>query len=372
MKTLSSLNFKNKTVLLRADLNSEVINNRLIPSERIKESTETIKELKKKKAKIVILAHQGRPRQKDFISLKKHSKELNKYTKVKFIPEIATKKVEKEIRNLKPGEAILLENIRFHKDEFQPKKNRLTEFFLPLVDIYVNDAFSNSHRRHTSMVIFPRYLPHCAGRLLEKEIKALKKMNLRRTLFILGGAKPEDDLRLLKGGKVLTCGIFGQVCAIAKGKNFGAQNKFLKDKLYITKKLKSKLRNVLIPIDFAVRVNGKRKELTIDEFPSKYEIYDIGEETIRNYKKIIKSAKSIYMKGPAGHCGYKPFCKGTKEILREVSNSKAYTLVGGGQLTDAIKTLKIPKRKFNHVSLSGGALLRHIAGEKLPGVEALK
>ena len=156
MKTLSSLNFKNKTVLLRSDLNSEVVNSRLIPSERIKESTETIKELKKKKAKIVILAHQGRPKQKDFISLKKHSKELNKYTKVKFIPEITTKKVRKGIQDLNPGEAILLENIRFHKDEFQPKKNKLTDFFLPLIDIYVNDAFSNSHRRHTSMITFPR------------------------------------------------------------------------------------------------------------------------------------------------------------------------------------------------------------------------
>jgi phosphoglycerate kinase len=372
MKTLSSLNFKNKTVLLRADLNSEVINNRLIPSERIKESTETIKELKKKKAKIVIIAHQGRPKQKDFISLKKHANELNKYTKIKFIPKIATKKVEQEIQNLRPGEALLLENIRFHKDEFHPKKNNLVKFFLPLIDIYINDAFSNSHRKHTSMVSFPKYFPNCAGRLLEKEVKALKKIHLKKTLFILGGAKPEDDIKLLNGNTILSCGIFGQICAIAKGRNFGAQNKFLKDKLYITKKLKNKLKNVLIPIDFAVRVKSKRKELTIDEFPSKYEIYDIGGETIRNYKKIIKKAKSIYMKGPAGHCGYKPFCKGTREILKEVSNSKAYTIVGGGQLTDAIKELKIPKKKFNHVSLSGGALLRHIAGEKLPGLEALK
>jgi len=372
MKTLSSLNFKNKTVLLRADLNSEVINKRLIPSERIKESAETIKELKKKKSKIVIIAHQGRPKQKDFISLKKHANELNKYTKVKFISEITTKKVEKEIKNLNPGEAILLENIRINKDEFHPRKNKLVKFFLPLIDIYVNDAFSNSHRNHTSMVSFPKYLPHCAGRLFEKEIKALNKIKLKNTLFILGGAKPEDNIKLLKGNKVLSCGLFGQLCAITKGENLGAQNKFLKDKLYITKKLRNKLKNVLTPIDFAVRVNNKRKELTIDEFPSKYEIYDIGEETIRNYKKIIKNAKSIYMKGPAGHCGYKPFCKGTKEILKEVAKSKAYTLLGGGQLTDAMRLLKIPKKKFNHVSLSGGALLRYVAGEKLPGLEALK
>ncbi len=372
MKTLSSLNFKNKTVLLRSDLNSEVINKKLIPSERIKESSETIKELKKRKAKIVIIAHQGRPKQKDFISLRRHAKELNKYTKVKFISEITTKRVEREIKNLNPGEAILLENIRKNKDEFHPRKNKLVKFFLPLIDIYVNDAFSNSHRKHTSIVSFPKYFPHCTGRLFEKEIKALNKIKLKNTLFILGGAKPEDNIKLLKGNKVLSCGLFGQLCAITKGRNLGAQNKFLKDKLYITKKLRNKLRNVLTPIDFAVRVNHKRKELTINEFPSKYEIYDIGEETIRNYKKIIKNANSIYMKGPAGHCRYKPFCKGTKEILKEVAKSKAYTLLGGGQLTDAMKLLKIPKKKFNHVSLSGGALLRYVAGEKLPGVEALK
>jgi len=372
MKTLSSFKFKNKTVILRSDLNCDVINKRIIPSERIKESAKTIIELKKKKAKIIILAHQGRPKQKDFISLKQHSKELNKYTKVKFIPEIISKRVEKEIKSLKPGEAILLDNIRYLKEELEPKKNKITEFFTPLVDYYVNDAFSVCHRKQTSITELPKYIPCCAGLLLEEEVSALDKIKLKNTLFILGGAKPEDNIKLLKGNKVLACGLFGQLCTIAKGKNLGAQNKFLKNKLYLIKKLRSKLKNVLTPIDFAVRVNGKRKELTIDEFPSKYEIYDIGEETIRNYKKMIRKAHSIYIKGPAGHCGYKPFCKGTKEILKEVARSKAYSILGGGQLTDAIKKLKIPKENFNHISLSGGALLSYIAGEKLPGIEALK
>ncbi|MCK5149615.1 phosphoglycerate kinase [Candidatus Pacearchaeota archaeon] len=369
MKTLSDFNLKNKTVLLRTDLNSDVVNNKLLPSERIKKSVKTILELKKKKAKVVILAHQGRPKESDFISLKQHAKLLNKYVKVKFVKNIIGKKAEKEIKNLKSGEILLLENIRFLKDEFNPGKNKIIKKLIPLLDFYVNDAFSICHRKQTSITSFPKYLPHCAGRLLEQEVKALKKIKIKNCLYILGGAKPEDNIKLLKGNKVLACGLFGQLCTIAKGKNFGAQNRYLKNKLYLIKKLKKKLKNVLTPVDFAVKVNKKRKELLLKEFPSKYEIFDIGKKTIKEYIAEIKKAKAIYMKGPAGFCADKKFCKGTKAILNAITKHKRFSLIGGGHLNDAIKT---NKNKFNHISLSGGALLRYIAGEKLPGLEVLK
>lgn len=379
MKNLSSFKFKGKVVLLRSDLNSNVVNGRVYLSERIKQSVITIKELKRKGAKVVIIAHQGRPGRKDFTSLKQHAKHLSKFTSVKFVDDVVGEKAAKSIKSLKNGEALLLDNVRSVKDEFRPekgKKNKLIKNLAPLFDIYVNDAFSNSHRKHASMVLFPKSLPHCIGRLMKKEVRALKKIKLKNTLYILGGAKPEDDIKLLKGNKVLAGGLFGQACLISREISLGAQenylfrNKFIDKKLI--KRLSKKLRKVQMPEDFAVKINGKRKELKLEEFPSKYEIFDIGSNTIEKYIKEIKKAKSVYMKGPVGFSSDEKFSKGTVSILRAIAKNKGFSVIGGGHLSDTIHKYKLPKNKFNHISLSGGALLRYIAGEKLPGLEALK
>jgi phosphoglycerate kinase len=377
MKTLSDFNFKNRIALLRTDLNSDVKNKKIIPSERIKQSAQTISELKRKKAKIVVIAHQGRPGKDDFLSLKQHAKMLNKYTKIKFIPDTIGEKAIKAIQNLKSENAILLENLRFLKEEFHPGKNKLVKFFLNFNDIiYVNDAFSVCHRKQTSIVSFPKYMPNCAGRLLEKEVAALKKIQLQKCLYVLGGAKPEDNLILLRRNKVLACGLFGQVCTIARGKNLGAQNKYLKKEIKnypsVLKKLKKRLKNVQTPLDFAVKVKGKRKEILLEQFPSKYEIFDIGKKTQELFKKEIRKAKTIYMKGPAGFSSENQFAKGTFGILKAIAQNKGFSIIGGGHLRDAIEKSKISKTKFNHISLSGGALLNYIAGKKLPGLEALK
>lgn len=375
MKTLSDFNFKGKRVLLRSDLNSEVINGKVIESDRIIESVRTIKELKMRKAKVVIMAHQGKPGKKDFLSLRQHARLLNKYTKIKFVPDVIGDRAKKEIIKLKEGEALLLENVRFEKDEFKPEKkknNKIIKNLMPFIDIYVNDAFSVCHRNHASMVLFPKYVESCAGRLLEKEVKALKKVKIKKCLFILGGAKPEDNIKLLKGQRVLACGLFGQLCVISKGKDLGAQNIYLKDELKLIPKLKKKLKNVLMPVDFAVRKNGRRVELRLEEFPSKYEIFDIGKKTQELYVKEIMKAKSIFMKGPAGYYSDKKFSEGTKKILRAIIKSRAFSVLGGGHLNNALKVLRINKRRFGHVSLAGGALIYYIAGEKLPGLTALE
>jgi len=354
-----------------------VVNGKVLFSERIKEASRTIKELKKKGAKVVILAHQGRKGKSDFTSLKLHLKFLNKYVKVKFVKDIVGKKAVSEIKKLKSGEALLLENVRGIEDEFEigKKNNKLIKILVPLADIYVNDAFSVCHRKHTSIVGFARHLPSCAGRLFEEELNALKRIvapvKIKKTLFILGGAKPEDNILLLKGNKVLATGFFGQLCLIAKGKDFGAQNKYLKDKFCILPRLKRKLKMVKTPVDFAVNVNGKRTELGLSDFPSKYIIDDIGEKTMKEYEKEIKNAKGIFMKGPAGFCADKKFCKGTTTLLKAIAKSNAFSLIGGGHLNDAIKKSKIPKKSFGHVSLSGGALIKYVSGEKLPGIEVL-
>ncbi len=373
MKTIDDFNFKNKRVLLRVDLNSEIINKRVLLNERIIEHSKTINELKRKKAKIVILAHQSRPDSSDFTSLKQHSKLLNKYTKVKFINSIIDKKAIKKIKSLKPGEALLLENVRFLKEEFTPSlNNKLVKTLSPLFDVYINDAFSVSHRAQTSIVSFPKILPHCIGRVMEKELHAIKKISSKNTLYILGGAKPEENILLMNKKNIITCGLFGQLCLIARGFNFGKQNKYLKKKFFILKDLKKKLKSQKTPVDFAVEINHKRKELKLKDFPSNYLIYDIGKETIKQYIKEIKKAKSIFMKGTAGDCSKKQFCKGTYEILKAIESSKAFSLIGGGSLSEATRELRINKKNLGYISLSGGALIEYIAGKKLPGLEALR
>jgi phosphoglycerate kinase len=371
MKTLNDFDFNGKIVLLRCDLNSDVQNKKLLKSERIKEAVITINELKKKKAKIVILTHQGRPGDSDFISLEQHCKQLNKYTKVRFVKDIIGKKSEKAINELKVGEAMLLENVRNLKEEFDKKENKLTDFFSKNCEIYVNDAFSVCHRAQAS-ILLPKYIKKsCAGRILEREVNALSKIKLKNTLYILGGAKPEDNIKLLGNHKVLSCGLFGQVCLINKGKRLGEQENYLNKKKIFIKIPKTKLKNVETPSDFAVNIIGKRKEIPVEEFPNKNEIFDIGEITQKKYIKEIKKARAIYMKGPAGDCSKKEFSKGTFAILRAITESKAFSVIGGGHLSDAITASGVNKKKFNHISLSGGALLNYIAGEKLPGLEVL-
>ncbi len=378
MKTLSDFDFKGKTVLLRADLNSDVVDGKVLMSKRIKESAATINELKQKKAKVVVIAHQGRKGDSDFTSLNQHSKLLNKFTKIKFIDEAIGEKARKAIQSLKDGEAILLENIREMDDELKPEKgeeNEIVKFFVPFVNAYVNDSFSVCHREQASITLLPKFLPSFAGRLLEKEVNALKKIKMKECLYILGGAKPEDNLKLLRGNKVLACGLFGQLCLISMGKELGAQDKYLKGQIKefdkVVGELKTKLKNVETPVDFAVKKNGKREEILLENFPSEHEIFDIGKKTQEKYVQEIKKAKSIYMKGPAGFCGEEQFSKGTLAILKAVSESKGFTLIGGGHLSDAIEMSKIPKEKFGYISLSGGALLSYVAGEKLPGLDAL-
>ena len=380
MKTLDSYNFENKVVLLRTDINSDVPEgkNKIIESERIRESCLTINELKKKKAKVIVLAHQGKKGKHDFTSLEQHALFLNKYTRIKFVNDIIGNKARNAIENLNSGEAILLDNLRMVDDEvnLSNKKNKLVDFFAPLADYYVNDAFSVCHREQASITLLPKKIKNCVGRVLEREVKALGKIKLKNCLYILGGAKPEDNIKLLKGNKVLAGGLFGQVCLIAQGKNLGFQNNFLKQfgmnekLLYNIRKRMSKTR-VITPKDFALKINGKRKELSLEEFPSNYEIFDIGSKTIDAFINEINKSKSIYMKGPVGYATEKQFALGTEKILKAISESKAFSVIGGGHLSDAIKKSKINKNKFSHISLSGGALLNYMAGEKLPGLVAL-
>ena len=372
-KTLDDFNFLGKKVLVRSDLNSEVNKGKVVLGERIIESAKTIAELKKKGARVVVLSHQGRPEKKDFTSLEQHANLLGKYTKIRFVKGILGKNAIEEIRNLKNGEAILLDNIRKLKEEFNPgRDNLIVKVLGKEFDYYVNDSFSVSHRNQASVVGFPKVLRSCIGRLMQKEIESLNKVRTRKGLFILGGNKPEDNILLMNKGRVATCGTFGELCLMAKGYNLGAKSKVLGKDRGVLEKIKKSVLGVRTPIDLAVSVKGKRKEISLDELPSKYMSYDIGSRTIKLYSQLIKEADAIFMKGPAGMFETKGFDKGTKEILEAISKTKGFSVLGGGNLNSALSKFKINKNRFGYVSLSGGATIYYLAGMKLPGLEALK
>lgn len=376
LPALRTLDVAHKTVLVRIDCNSEIRNGNVVPSPRLFGSVETIKELRRRKAKVVLLAHQGRPGSSDYTSLKQHAALFNSRVKLRFVPDVIGKTAQKAITSLQDGDIIMLDNVRSVSDEFEPdkKQNILVNVLAPLVDCYVNDAFSVSHRAQTSIVSFPKHMPHAMGLLLEKELAGAAKLNINHALLVLGGAKPEDNVLLAKArprNKILANGLFGPYCLMAQGISFGKENSVLKKELQEARILK-KCSSLITPSDFAIQRKGKRLDIALSDLPVKEEIFDIGPDTIARFSQEILEAKAVFFKGLSGLCNTDAFSVGTRVLLKALEYSKAYSIVCGGHTTTALERFKIDTRKIGHISLAGGALVQYLAGEKLPGLEALK
>lgn len=397
--TIDDFDFKGKTVLLRVDFNSPVDpqTKRVLDDTRIRAHAETtIRELVEKGAKVVILAHQGRPGEPDFIPLQQHAEILGKILgkPVKYVNDVFDEKAQQAIRELKEGETLVLENVRTYAGERKkgtPEDHAKTEFvqkLAPLADIFVNDAFAAAHRAHVSIVGFTAVLPSAAGRIMERELKALEKVlhaPEKPCVYILGGAKADDALRIsqyvLKNNiadHILTGGIAGHLFLAAKGVALGKPNmELLKKKELmglvpgIQELMKEYPGKIEVPVDLAVEVEGKRKEIAIEELPTDYPIYDMGTETIRKYANIVSNAKSIVISGPLGVYENKKFLAGTKGVFEAIAASKAFSLVGGGHTVAAVEELGLAD-KMGYISTAGGALIEFLMGEKLPGVVALE
>ncbi len=397
--TLDDAQVKDKTVLVRVDFNSPVSpeNKRILEDARIRAHAETtIKELTEKGAKIVILAHQGRKGDADFISLKQHAKILSKILRkpVKYVDDLYGKKAIAAIKTLKSGDVLVLENVRTYSDETnngtpkQQAKTELVKNLSPIADLFVNDAFAAAHRAHVSIVGFTAVLPSVAGRIMEQELKSLRRVLERPEkpcVFILGGAKADDSLEISKyvlDRKIATCvltgGVVAQVFLTAKDVDLGKPNSDLLEE----KKLMSLVSGVRelvekypeeikTPLDLAVDVKGKRKEISLNELPTTYSICDIGTKTTQDYARTIRAAKSIVISGPMGIYENQQFELGTKRVLKEMANSKAFSLAGGGHTISAIEKYGLTK-KISYVSTAGGALTEFLMGKKLPGVTALE
>ena len=397
--TLDDFDVKDKTVLVRVDFNSPVDpeTKRVLSDTRIRAHGETtIKELAEKGAKVEILAHQGRPGEQDFISLQQHAEILGKILgkPVKFVDDVYGEKAQKAIRELKSGEILVLDNVRKFPGERKkatPEEHSKSELVMnlaPLADIFVNDAFAAAHRAHASIVGFTVLLPSAAGRIMERELKALSKVlenPEKPCVYILGGAKADDSLQISKyvldnniADHVLTGGITGHLFLVARGYDLGKPNMELLEKKELMglvpgiKELMEKYPGKIeTPVDLAVEVEGKRKEIAVEELPTEHPIYDIGTKTIEKYSQIISNAKSIVFSGPPGVYEKEEFLKGTKGLFEAIASSNAFSLVGGGHSVAAVHSLGLAD-KMSYISTAGGALIEFLMGKELPGVAALE
>ena len=397
--TIDDFDFKGKTALVRVDFNSPVDpeTKKVLDDTRIKAHGETtIEELAKKGAKVVILAHQGRPGDPDFTPLKQHAQILGKILgkPVKYVDDVFGEKAQKAIKELKNGEILVLENVRTFPDEQKkgtPEDHAKTEFvkkLAPLADVFVSDAFAAAHRAHVSIVGFTAVLPSVAGRIMERELKALGRVLQapeKPCIYILGGAKADDSLKISQyvlknkiADHVLTGGVTGHLFLAAKGVDLGKSNmEFLEKKELmglmpgIKDLMKAYTGKVEVPIDLAVDVKGKRKEIPATDLPTAYPIYDIGKNTVKKYSDLVRGAKSIVISGPMGVFENKEFAQGTKKLFEAIASSKAFSLVGGGHTIAAVEELGLAK-KMGYVSTAGGALIEFLMGEQLPGVVALE
>lgn len=395
---MDDFDFKDKIVLVRVDLNSPIDpeTKKILDDTRIRVHAETIKELSRKGAKVVVLAHQGRLGDPDFAPLKQHAEILGNILRmpIKYVDDVFGDRAQEAIKNLRRGEVLVLENVRTFPGETKKgtaeehAKSDFVKKLASLADVFVNDAFAAAHRAHASIVGFTALLPSLAGRVMERELKALTKVLKapeKPCIYILGGVKADDCLKIseyvLKTGVadyILTGGVVGHLFLAAKGFNLGKPTMdFLERKELlglvpgIKKLLDTYPGRIEVPIDLAVEVEGRRKEIYVNELPTNYQIYDIGAKTVERYGEVIRKAKSIVISGPMGVFENKEFIFGTKKIFEAVAESKAFSLVGGGHTIAAVEQLGLAD-KISYISTAGGALIEFLMGEKLPGVEALE
>ena len=397
-RTLDDVDVKGKTALVRVDFNSPLDPKtlKIIDDSRIRLHSDTVNAVADKGAKVVILAHQGRKGDADYTDLSQHAQVLGKYLKhpPKFVKDVIGTDAVNAICSLQGGQVLLLDNVRSLDEETKEltpqehAKGKLVSTLSPLADLFINDAFAAAHRSHASIVGFTVTLPSVAGRVMERELKALKRVYEdpeKPSVYVFGGAKPKEtfiviDHVLGKGiaDEVLVGGMISTVLAHASGLNVGTRNvEEIKakgfEKMFPTAEaiMRKYPESIVIPIDVAIDSDGKRKEVSRRDFPPASEIRDIGADTVFLFSKIAKYAKSLVMNGPLGLFEDEKFALGTVEFVRSLSRSKAYSVMGGGHSVAALDQYGIANC-VSYVSTGGGAMMAYLSGEKLPGIEALK
>jgi phosphoglycerate kinase len=391
--TLDDVETSNKRIFLRVDINvpMDPSTHLILDDTRIKAVSETLHRLED--AKVVLGSHQSRPGKDDFTNMQPHAEALAGCCnqQVMFVEDVIGPTARQRIAKVEPGQVLVLDNLRFCAEENvddKPEKLLKTHFvkqLSPLFDLNINDAFATAHRSQPSIVGLTEALPSAAGRLMERELKAVSGLLVeprRPCVYVLGGAKVEDKIPVIehiltrdKADKILLGGVPAKLFLKAMDKKISADDEkdlaglqtHIKNAKSLAIKYKEKIE---VPIDLAYGdIRGKRTDRGID-VPLKESALDIGAETIEKYSKAVAGAATTVANGPLGVFERDGFDLGTKQVLEAMAKSNSYTVIGGGHLVGLASILGIDE-KFKHVSTAGGAMLSLLSGQSLPGVDAL-
>lgn len=374
MAKLNEINLRKKRVILRSDFDVPVHEGRIIDDFRIQSSLPTIKLLLKNKASIMILSHLGRP---DGIyipglSLRPVAEYLAHafpHIPLSFTDELISMQVRQKMAHIKNGEILVLGNTRFMREE-ENDNERFAAEIARYGEIYINDAFAVCHREQASVHAITQFLPSYPGLMLESELNHLNKLLAdeitRPYIAIIGGAKIKDKITALgnllpKIDKVLVGGATANTFLRAAGNKVG-QSVFDQGQLYFAEQLLTRYPDkIILPTDYVSDIDDDEQ----------FRILDIGEKTINNYKEIISQAKTIFWTGDMGVAERHEYARGTQEITQAIKTSGAYSVLAGGDTIAAVRNWQMDAG-FDYISSGGGATLAYLAGEKLPGLVALK
>ena len=389
-KTIKDIDLKEKKVFVRCDFNVPMgEDGNITDNTRIVAAIPTIKYLLEQNCKIVLASHLGRPKGefKSEFSLKPVAKELAVLLGHNIIManDVVGEDAFNKVNNLKNGEIVLLENVRFEPGE-EKNDEELSKKFASLAEIFVNDAFGTAHRAHSSTTGVASFLPAVSGFLIEKELNFLGNAleNPERPFMaILGGKKVSDKIGVIEAllEKVDTLIIGGAMAyTFFKAMGYSVGDSICEDdKIDLAKELMAKAEakgvKLMLPVDTKVGKefdpNTESKTVKCSEIPDGWQGFDIGEETIRLYSEELSKAKTVVWNGPLGLFEFEQFAVGTNEIAKALANIDAIKVIGGGDSAAAIEKAGLAE-KFTHISTGGGASLEFLEGKKLPGIEALQ
>ncbi len=387
-KTIRDVDVKGKRVLVRVDFNvPQNEAGQVTDDTRIRAALPTIEYLKQQGAIVILASHLGRPKGK-FVESMRMAPVAARLSEllgqpVRTVPDVIGPEVEAAVKELKPGQVLLLENLRFYKEE-EANDPEFARKLAALADLYVNDAFGTAHRAHASTEGVAHYLPAVAGFLMAKEIDFLSKAlenPARPFVAILGGAKVSDKIGVIKNllpkvDKLLIGGGMANTFLLAMGYQVG-DSLVEADKTDVARDLMGLGgQKLLLPVDVVIAdafsAEAERQVAPIDAVPAGWRIMDIGPETVKRYTQALQGARTVVWNGPMGVFEFAPFAAGTIAVAHAVADlPQATTIVGGGDSVAAIEAAGVTE-KISHISTGGGASLEFLEGRELPGVAALQ
>jgi len=390
-RSIKNLDVRNKRVLLRVDYNVPMSKDGAITDDkRILETLPTIRYLLEQNATIIVVTHMGRPDGKvvESLRLDKIAQRLSALLgkPVSKLNSVVGPDVTKAVAEARPGDVLMLENVRFLKEEKNDESDELAKQLAALADVYVDDAFATAHRPDTSVAGVPQFLPSAAGFLLEKEIDVLETVTTsakKPFIAILGGAKVSDKIGLIKNLLTKTDAILiggGMAFTFLKAMGYGigfslVEEDYLKVAEEILQAAKAKGTRLLLPVDVIVtseiKAGSSYRVVDIEEIPADQIGVDIGPKTVQAFEAEIAQANTIIWNGPMGVIEIAEFAEGTKSLARIIAaRTGALTVAGGGETASVIDALNL-QNDFKHVSTGGGAFLEYLEGKQLPGIEAI-